>query len=173
MTGFSLGPVQRSKKGEEEPFTLTETAAGRRLLLAASKARIKYPSPEFYVWINHLEQDKLFRRVIKEHENKKLRCRRKPGGTTSEWYQLLVTSKPVELVPPTLVGKNPFDHDTEGPNKCPFGLAGHVLGLNLLSQATASVPAGTFYVLQNLSECAGDSLCPNLFGSSLPDCATC
>jgi hypothetical protein len=142
MTGFGLGPVQRSKKGEEEPFTLSETEPGKRLLVSASKANIKYPSPEFYVWANHLEQDKLFRRVINEHENKKLRGRRKLGGTTSEWYQLFITSRPVELVPPTVVGKNPFDHNTEGHNSCPLGLTGHVMGPNLLSQATVRVPSG-------------------------------
>lgn len=142
MTGFGLGPVQRSKRGAEEPFTLSETESGRRLLVAASTANIQYPSPEFYVWINRLEQDSLFRRVIDEHENKKLRGRRKLGGTTSQWFQLFVTSKPVELAPPTLFGKNPLDHDSEGPNKCPVGLAEHVIGLNLLSQPTVRVPKG-------------------------------
>lgn len=140
ITGFGLGPVQRSKKGEEEPFTLSETDAGRHLINTALKGNIEYPSPEFYVWLNRLEQHEAFQRAINEHESKKLPHRRKPGGTTSEWYQLLVTSEPIEVVSTTLAGRHPFEHGTEEPNKCPLGLTDHVIGLSLLSQATVHVP---------------------------------
>jgi hypothetical protein len=134
VTGFGLGPVQRSRKGEEEPFTLSETEAGRTLLRAATQARIKYPSPEFYVWINRLEHRETLKGAVSEHENRKLPGRRLNGGTSSEWFQLFVTSKPIELAPPTRVGHNPLDDDVEGKNRCPLGLQDHVIGLNLLSQ---------------------------------------
>jgi hypothetical protein len=136
VTGFGLGPVQRAKKGEEEPFTLSETKAGKQLLHAAAQAAVKYPSPEFYVWINGFERRDTLQAAVKEHLTRKLRSRRLPGGTSSEWYQLFVTSNPVELAPATRVGRNPFDDDIEARNQCPLGLRGHVIGLNLLSQAT-------------------------------------
>lgn len=57
---------------------------------------------------------------------------RDPAGQVLEdWHQLVVTSSPVDLVPPTLVGMGPFDVDAKGQYRCPRG---HVLGLNLLSE---------------------------------------
>jgi hypothetical protein len=136
MTGFGLGPVQRSRKGEEEAFTFSETASGKQLLYAALQVGIEYPSPEFYVWINRTEQRDKLDRAIKEHESRQLPRRRLPGGTSPEWYQLFVTSNPVELAPVTRFGCNPFDDDIAGKYRCPLGLRDHVVGLNLLSQVT-------------------------------------
>jgi hypothetical protein len=136
ITGFGLGPVQRSRKGEEEAFTFTDTASGKQLLYAALQAGIEYPSPEFYVWINSTEQRDNLDSAINEHETRKLPRRRLPGGTSPEWYQLFVTSSPVELAPATRIGCNPFDDDIAGQYRCPLGLRDHVVGLNLLSQVT-------------------------------------
>jgi hypothetical protein len=136
MRGFGLGPVQRSKKGEEEAFTFIETASGKELLYAALQAGIEYPSPEFYAWINRTEQRDKLDRAIKEHESRRLPRRRLPGGTSPEWYQLFVTSSPVEVAPVTRFGCNPFDDDVAGQYRCPLGLREHVVGLNLLSQVT-------------------------------------
>ena len=55
----------------------------------------------------------------------------KTGKPQAQWYQLSVTSTPVDLVPPTLVGNNPFDLDERGRFRCPLG---HLLGLNRLSE---------------------------------------
>jgi hypothetical protein len=132
ITGWGLGPVQRSKKAEEEPFTFSETQSGKRLLQAASQAGIQYPSPEFYVWINGLERRKSFLRAVQEHESRKLPGRRLSGGTSPDWYQLFVTAKPVELSPSTSFGLNPFDGDIHEQYRCPLGLRDHVIGLNLL-----------------------------------------
>jgi hypothetical protein len=136
MTGFGLGPVQRSKKGEEEAFSFIETTSGKQLLYAALHAGIEYPSPEFYVWINSTEQRDKLDRAINEHERRKLPRRRLPGGTSPEWYQLFVTSSPMKLEPATRFGCNPFDDDIAGKYRCPLGLREHVVGLNLLSQVT-------------------------------------
>jgi hypothetical protein len=136
ITGFGLGPVQRSKKGDEEPFSLSETESGKKLLNAAERAGIPYPSPEFYVWINSLEQRKTLLSAITQHGNRKLAGRQLLGGTSSKWYQLFVTSNPVELAPMTRFGCGPFDDDHEGLYRCPLGLRDHVIGLNLLSQVT-------------------------------------
>jgi hypothetical protein len=136
MTGFGLGPVQRSKKGEEEAYTFIDTASGKQLLYAALQAGIEYPSPEFYVWTNSTEQRDQLDRAIREHESRKLPRRRLSGGTSPEWYQLFVTSSPVELASVTRIGCNPFDDDIAGQYRCPLGLRDHVVGLNLLSQVT-------------------------------------
>jgi hypothetical protein len=136
MTGFGLGPVQRSKKGLEEPFSLSETNSGKQLLELAEEQRIKYPSSEFYVWINGLQRRHLLQNAVREHETLKLQGRRSLGGTSSEWYQLFVVSNPVELAPQTSIGNNPFDDDVENRQRCPLGLRDHVLGLNLLSQTS-------------------------------------
>jgi hypothetical protein len=136
MTGFGLGPVQRSKKGEEEAFTFIETASGKQLLYAALQAGIEYPSREFYVWMNRTEQRDKLQSAITEHERRKLPRRRLHGGTSPDWYQLFVTSNPVELAASTRIGCNPFDDDIAGLYRCPLGLREHVVGLNLLSQVT-------------------------------------
>jgi hypothetical protein len=134
MTGFGLGPVQRSKKGDEEPFTFSETSSGKRLLNSAIQAGIPYPSPQFYVWINTPEQRRTFLSAVEEHNRKKLAGRRLLGGTSADWYQLFVTSSPVELAPVTRFGINPFDDDRKELYRCPLGLRDHVIGMNLLSQ---------------------------------------
>lgn len=54
--------------------------------------------------------------------------------------QLMVTANPVEAVPPTSYGIDPFDLDEEGRFRCPFG---HVAGLNLLSELT--IDRATWY----------------------------
>jgi hypothetical protein len=142
ITGWGLGAVQRSKKAEEEPFTLSETQNGKRLLQAASQAGVQYPSPEFYVWINGPKRRKTFLHAVREHESRKLPGRRLPGGTSPDWYQLFVTSKPVKLSPSTRFGLNPFDGDIHEQYRCPLGLRDHVIGLNLLSQVTVQCTAG-------------------------------
>jgi hypothetical protein len=136
ITGFGLGPVQRSKQGEEEPFSFSQTHSGRKLLAAAAKAGVKPPSPDFYVWINRRAQRDIFQSAVNEHERLRLTRRRLLGGTTPDWYQLFVTSPPVELSAETRFGYNPFDNDPDGLNRCPLRLPDHVLGLNLLSQVS-------------------------------------
>jgi len=138
ITGFGLGPVQAAKKGEEEPFSFSQTASGQRLLRLAEEQGIPYPSSGFYVWINRCEQQDVFQSAVREHESRVLPRRRLAGGTSSDWYQLFVTSKPVRLGPSTRVGNSPFDSDLESRQRCPLELGDHVIGLNLLSQV--SVP---------------------------------
>jgi hypothetical protein len=102
--GWGLGPVQRSKRGQEEPFTLSETEPGRRLLSDAAAASIQYPSSAFYRWANEAAQRATFDEAVKEHESRKSPRRRLPGGTSSDWYQFFITSKPVDLSPVTRFG---------------------------------------------------------------------
>jgi hypothetical protein len=136
VTGFGLGPVQAAKKGEEEPFSFSQTPSGQRLLRLANEQGIPYPSPQFYVWLHGREHENLLQEVTREHEGTKHRGRRFAGGTSSDWYQLFVTSKPMRLAPSTRVGNGPFDNDLESGQRCPLELEDHVMGLNLLSQVT-------------------------------------
>jgi hypothetical protein len=140
ITGFGLGPVQAPKKGEEEPFSFSQTTSGRSLLRLAEEQGIPYPSPRFYVWIHGRERQDLFQSAIKEHEGKMLPRRRLAGGTSSDWYQLVVTSKPIRLAAPTRVGNGPFDNDLESGQRCPLELEDHIMGLNLLSQVSVLGP---------------------------------
>ncbi|HSP78642.1 MAG TPA: hypothetical protein VLQ93_08945, partial [Myxococcaceae bacterium] len=64
--------------------------------------------------------------------------RHKTGRLLEEWRQLVITSPPVDIVPPTLIGSSPFDLDERGRFRCPLG---HVLGLHRLSELWLS-PAG-------------------------------
>jgi hypothetical protein len=57
--------------------------------------------------------------------------RHKTGEVSKGWRQLVVTSTPVGMVPPTRVGGGPFDLDEQGHFRCPLG---HVVGLNRLSE---------------------------------------
>ncbi|WP_375771154.1 hypothetical protein NR798_09725 [Archangium gephyra] len=53
------------------------------------------------------------------------------GRVLENWHQLVVTSAPVDVVPPTQANNGPFDLDVNGDYRCPQG---HVLGLNLISE---------------------------------------
>lgn len=53
------------------------------------------------------------------------------GELIDEWRQLVVTSAPVEILPPTRVGGGPFDLDEQGRFRCPLK---HVVGLHRLSE---------------------------------------
>ena len=53
------------------------------------------------------------------------------GRVLENWHQLVVTSAPVDVVPPTQANNGPFDLDLNGDYRCPQG---HVLGLNLISE---------------------------------------
>jgi hypothetical protein len=73
--------------------------------------------------------------AFREHKMTGARFRpvlRKGGKSTLDmWFQLEVCSRPLEMVPPTRCGNDPFDHDEKGEFRCPLG---HVAGLNLLSE---------------------------------------
>jgi hypothetical protein len=49
----------------------------------------------------------------------------------SDYFRLIVTGEPLDVVPPTKFGINPFDLDVEGEYRCKLG---HVYGLVLLSE---------------------------------------
>jgi hypothetical protein len=56
---------------------------------------------------------------------------RSSGLPPPVWYQLIIEGPRAELSPLTRAGSDPFDYDQTG--RCSLG---HVVGLNLLSEAT-------------------------------------
>ena len=55
----------------------------------------------------------------------------KKGTVSSDWFQLAVSARPVEVVEPTVTGVDPFDRDAHGASRCPRG---DLMGQNLLSE---------------------------------------
>lgn len=53
------------------------------------------------------------------------------GPQPSEWFQPIITSKPLKLSAKTVAGSNPFDLDERGEFRCPKG---HMAGLNQISE---------------------------------------
>jgi hypothetical protein len=51
--------------------------------------------------------------------------------TLDAWFQLEVTSRPLEVAPATRFGVGPFDPDEPGEYRCPLG---HIPGLRILSE---------------------------------------
>lgn len=70
-----------------------------------------------------------------------LRCR--TDRPIAGWHQFVVTGQPVEAVPPTTYGIDPFDLDESGEHRCPLGPLDHVAGLNLLSEITIDAATWT------------------------------
>ena len=135
MTGFKLRRVRHKARYQDDPVDFSKTPTGRELLRLAAEAGAPYPAWSFWVWLNRQEQRELLDQVDKENAQlleQRYRCR--PKAITA-WYQLVVTSAPVPTVPPTRFGVHPFDEDSEGCYRCPFG---HVSGLNLLSDLWVS-----------------------------------
>ena len=56
---------------------------------------------------------------------------RRPQVKSDDWFQLQVISSYGKIISPTLVGNSPFDYDENDEYRCG---AGHLLGLNLLSE---------------------------------------
>ncbi len=57
--------------------------------------------------------------------------RGRTGARPSEWFQPLITSKPLKLAAKTVAGNNPFDLDERDEYRCPKG---HMAGLNQISE---------------------------------------
>lgn len=135
ITGFKLGAVRHRAFFDDDPMRLELLEAGRQLLSQAERPGISKNSWGFDVWLNRAEQRDLVQQAWQE--NRERLQKRELGGRRnfSTWYQLLITSVPVSVVPPTKFGLEPFDEDFEGKYRCPFG---HVAGLGVLSEVTLS-----------------------------------
>jgi hypothetical protein len=73
----------------------------------------------------------MFERVVVEHCTLSQRRNLRSRKSLPTWYQLVITSPPLDVGRNTRFGINPYDEDSEGKCRCPLG---HVSGLNLLSE---------------------------------------
>jgi hypothetical protein len=139
LSGFELRRVYHKIRYDEDSIDPRQYPSGRELLRRATDAGYPYPAGKFWVWLNRREQADLVQRLQREHvQRMERRDIKKPKQVWPPWYQLVITSQPLELVPPTKFGIDPFDEDLEGRYRCPLG---HVKGLNILSEAYVSSDA--------------------------------
>jgi hypothetical protein len=135
LTGFELWRVRHKARYEDDAVDLKELSVGHQILAKAEAEGAPHPTWNFWIWLNRPENRALMDQAQTEYSEKRRAKARRAGKPTPEWYQLVVTSAPVKIVPPTGIGKNPSDDDPEGAYRCPLG---HVLGLNLISELSVS-----------------------------------
>ncbi len=131
LTGFDLQPVRHKARYQDDPLVLSTVPSGRKLLNQARSLGIESDEWEFHVWLNRPKQRVLCEAAHEEHAARRTKQARRRFKPPPVWYQLVVTSNPVPMVPPTRTGIDPFDDDPKGEYRCPYG---HVVGLNLLSE---------------------------------------
>lgn len=131
LTGFDLAPVRHKARYQDDLVDFKSVPSGRKLLEQAKSLRLQVDEWEFDVWLNRPEQKELLDKMPAEHAELLAGKARKNWKPPPVWYQLIVTSNPVPIVPPTRTGGGAFDDDPENKYRCPFG---HVVGLNIFSE---------------------------------------
>jgi hypothetical protein len=136
LTGLELRPVRHKAYYQDDPIDLTKLESGLESLRGAREAGYPHPKGSFWVWLNRAEQTLLRDQIRQEHiASMQRRERKRPPRPLPQYYQLIVTSKPVRIASPTRFGIDPFDEDSKGQFRCPRG---HVKGLNVLSELSIS-----------------------------------
>jgi hypothetical protein len=140
VTGIQLRAVRHKARYEDDALVLDAVPSGRELLRQAESLGISRRDWAFTVWLSRWDQRDLLDRAIEEQaEKKKARARANPKPLPA-WYQLIVTSRPVPMAPPTRFGIHPFDEDEAGEyrsEEC------DVAGLNVLTEVY--VPRGEWH----------------------------
>ncbi len=140
LSGVELKPIHHRGYFHEDPIDLMAYPAGRALIHRAVEEGVLSEPPEgrpfrpdgkFWIWLNRSEQWALNQELDNQYEVDMRRHDKRRFRTVTPWYQLVITSCPVAIVPPTRCGIHPFDNDDNGEFRCPLG---HVCGLNLLSE---------------------------------------
>jgi hypothetical protein len=134
LTGFGLGTVRHKARYQDDAIDYRKIPAGREVIRKAEAKGISYDSGDFDMWQNRPENRMMVDKAWREYvESKRLQEGKRPGKPFPVWYQLIVTSPPVDIVPPTRAGDDVFGEDDYG--KCSRG---DTLGLNLLSELTVA-----------------------------------
>ncbi len=132
LTGFELRRVWHKGHYEDDPYYLHETPTGRKILEIIEEVGIEHGTWPYYVWINRPEKRPLAEQSRQEMAAMKRNRAKQRGKPAPVWYQLVPTSQPVEIVPPTKTGINPFDPDPDNQFRCPRG---DLVGLTMISEA--------------------------------------
>jgi hypothetical protein len=133
LRGFVLSRVRHKARYEDDPIDFREVPTGREILRQAEAAGVPHHTWSFMVWLNREENRALCDKAVQEYAEMRRQQSRRRGTSLPVWYQLTVTSPPIEICPPTRAGDDPFDEDSYG--RCAHG---HVIGLRLLSEVTVS-----------------------------------
>jgi hypothetical protein len=133
LQGFTLTRVLHKARYEDDPVDLQEVPTGREILRNAELAGVPHPSWSFLVWVNRAENRPILDKAMAEYATQKRTKAQRVSAPVPVWYQLVVSSSPVELSPLTRAGEDPFDDSSTG--RCSRG---HVAGLNLLSEVTVT-----------------------------------
>ncbi len=131
MTGFELNPIHHKARYQDDLFDLSLVPTGQKLLKNAEDIGLKKDTWEFMVWINRPENNNLWIKALEEYTVCSDIHLSRSNISMPKWYQLVITSHPLQTIKPTKFGIRPFDDDLDGRFRCPLG---HTSGLNLLSE---------------------------------------
>lgn len=131
LSGFELRRVLHKGHYEDDPYYLSETPTGRKILELAKEADVVVDTWPYYVWLNRPELGPLVEQSKKEMAVRKRKGAKRRGIPDPIWYQLVPIARPVEVVSPTKTGNEPFDEDPNNEYRCSRG---DLIGLNLLSE---------------------------------------
>jgi hypothetical protein len=131
LTGFELRRVWHKGYYEDDPYYFHETPAGRKIMELADEAGVVEGTWPYYVWLNRADVRPLVDLSRQEMVVMKRKRARRRGRPAPVWYQLVPTSRPVDVAPLTKTGVEPFDEDPENKYRCSRG---DLIGLNLLSE---------------------------------------
>ena len=112
LSGFELWPVRHKARYEDDPIDLHQVPAGCELLRRAEAVGAPHPSGNFWVWLNRAENRELSNQATSEYAALKSEEFRSKGKPLPTWYQFIVISNQAEIAPPTRVGINPFNEDS-------------------------------------------------------------
>lgn len=130
ITGCALRPVIHKAYARNPGVLYDKVPSGRALMAKAKKEGVS--GWELSVWLYEKDQAELNEQAEKEYREMLALADR---TRLAAWYQLVITSKPVSVAPPTQTGVGPFKTHIQDPARCSHaGKAGHVLGLNRLSE---------------------------------------
>lgn len=131
LSGVMLQPVRHAARYEDDSLDLHELPSGRTLIHRAEVLGIDPQGWEFTVWLNGAEQVELLRKAVAENVTRLTKRAARRPRSLPVWYQLVITSAPVETVAPTRFGMHIFDEDQQGTFRCSRCAWA---GLNLLSE---------------------------------------
>jgi hypothetical protein len=128
ITGYEAKPI---KHHPEAPHSvrLKMTETGRQLIKLAISEGIDISSYKFSRWLDEPDHEALFVKALYEYAEKyEKRYGPKSVEMASQWRQLIITSKPVELTNDTKYG---ILRDLKTEDICPFG---HALRIDVATE---------------------------------------
>jgi hypothetical protein len=135
LTGLELRPVRHSARYQDDSIDLKTLPSGRKLLRQAAARGYSPDEWAFTIWLNRPEQRPLLDQATAENVARKQVRGLMRGKRLPVWYQLVVTSPPVTMVPPTQFGTHVFD-DVPQPgyqsDEC------NLAGLNVMTEVSVA-----------------------------------